>query len=72
MELLWIARLTIALSSDNRIRGWLREHGIAVPMRTSRQELLQKMRENCVSTLMIYFNEVCLIVLPQMSQLKVA
>lgn len=34
-------------SSDNRIRGWLREHGIAVSMRNNRQELLQRMRENC-------------------------
>lgn len=33
--------------SDNRIRGWLREHGIAVSMRNNRQELLQRMRENC-------------------------
>ncbi|KAK4704007.1 hypothetical protein P7C70_g2212, partial [Phenoliferia sp. Uapishka_3] len=36
--------------SDARIRGWLREHGIAVPMKTSRQELTQSMRENYIST----------------------
>lgn len=33
--------------SDNRIRGWLRDNGVAIPMRNNRQELLQKMRENC-------------------------
>lgn len=33
--------------SDARIRSWLRDHGIAVPMRTNRQELLQRMHENC-------------------------
>jgi hypothetical protein len=33
--------------SDNRIRGWLRQHGINVPMSTRREELLQTMRENC-------------------------
>ena len=33
--------------SDNRLRGWLREHGIAVPTNNNREELLQAMRENC-------------------------
>ncbi|KAI9622223.1 hypothetical protein H4Q26_015259 [Puccinia striiformis f. sp. tritici PST-130] len=32
--------------SDNRVRGWLRTHGVEVPMNTNREELLQLMHEN--------------------------
>jgi hypothetical protein len=33
--------------SDNRVRGWLRTHGVEVPMSTAREELLQLMHEHC-------------------------
>lgn len=33
--------------SDNRIRGWLRTHGVEVPMSTNREELVQLMKEHC-------------------------
>ena len=36
--------------SDNRMRAWLRDHGVEVPMSSTRQELVQTMRENYVST----------------------
>jgi hypothetical protein len=36
--------------SDARIRGWLREHNIPVPMGNNRNDLVQTMRENYVST----------------------
>ncbi|PLW55088.1 hypothetical protein PCANC_02571 [Puccinia coronata f. sp. avenae] len=32
--------------SDNRVRGWLRTHGVEVPMSTAREELLQLMHEH--------------------------
>lgn len=44
--------------SDARIRGWLRDHGVAVPMRTSRQELLQRMHENCKSSFSVFHKRV--------------
>lgn len=36
--------------SDARIRGWLREHNIPVPLGNNRNDLIQAMRENYVST----------------------
>lgn len=36
--------------TDNRLRGWLRDHGINVPMNTKRAELIQLVKENYVST----------------------
>lgn len=35
---------------DNRIRTWLRDHGVDVPMKTQRQELIQLMKENYSSS----------------------
>lgn len=36
--------------SDARLRGWLRDHNVSIPTRTNRQELLQKVHENCSSS----------------------
>lgn len=34
--------------SDERIRGWLREHNIPVAASSSRSSLLESMRQNCM------------------------
>jgi hypothetical protein len=36
--------------TDARLRGWLRHHGIPVELSTRREELIQRVRENYVST----------------------
>jgi hypothetical protein len=36
--------------TDSRLRGWLRQHGIPVTLSTRREELIQRVRENYVST----------------------